>query len=111
MSAQITWAIQYLQCKPQVGNYTDVVINVFWYCSGQQQDGESVMTKSVSNVCSLPIPEASFTPYDQLTQDQILDWIWSNGVDKEKIEEQVITEINQAIIPQIVNLPLPWDNK
>ena len=34
-----------------------------------------------------------FTPYDQLTQDQVLGWCWNDGVDKDAIEASLAAKI------------------
>jgi hypothetical protein len=43
-----------------------------------------------------------------LTQQQVLDWCYANGVDKSAIEANVTAQINNQINPPVVSLPLPW---
>jgi hypothetical protein len=50
----------------------------------------------------------SFTPYANLTQDQVLGWIWASGVDKDATEAAVEQQIQNQINPPIVTPPLPW---
>lgn len=108
MSPQITWTIQQMRVCRTLGEFTDVVVDVSWVCSGQRESGESVIVKSFSNVCSLPQPENSFTSYDQLNQDQVLDWVWNNGVDKQAIEDRLLAELSEAVSPTVVTPALPW---
>jgi hypothetical protein len=63
---------------------------------------------SIYNTCQLPAPEGTFTPYADLTQDQVLGWIWANGVDQQATEQAVQTNIDNQINPPIVTPPLPW---
>lgn len=49
-----------------------------------------------------------FTPYDQLTQDQVLGWCWANGVDKDAVEAQVSSQLEEMLNPPVVAPPLPW---
>ena len=66
----ITWKIEALDVKPTEGNLTDVVITAHWRCNGEQ-DG---FTASVYGTCSFSQPGDPFTPYPDLTQDQVLGW-------------------------------------
>ncbi len=105
MSATITWTVTQMDCYPQADNETDVVFNVHWICSGVQD----TYNASVYSTCSVPLSgEGPFTPYDQLTQDQVLGWIWANGVDKAATEAAVQQQIANQINPPVVTPPLPW---
>ena len=48
-----------------------------------------------------------FTPYDQLTQDQVLGWCWANGVDKDAIEASLAANINDQKNPTTAD-GVPW---
>jgi hypothetical protein len=54
------------------------------------------------------MPEGTFTPYDQLTQQQVLGWCWANGVDKDATEASVQDQLNTQINPTVIQPPLPW---
>lgn len=101
----ITWTVTAMDCYPQEGGETDVVFNVHWTCSGVQD----TYSGSVYSTCAVPAPSGSaFTPYPDLTQDQVLGWIWANGVDKAATEAAVQQQINNQINPPVVTPPLPW---
>lgn len=104
MSATITWVIEWMQCKPTEGSYTDVVITAGWRCTGVQD----TYTATSYGSAGFPMPEGTFTPYDQLTQDQVLGWCWANGVDKAATEDAIQTNIDNQIDPPIIQPPLPW---
>ena len=77
--------------------------------SGSQTANGQTYNGSVYSTCSLPAPTGSaFTPYDQLTEAQVLGWIWANGVDKFATESAVATQIQNQINPPVVTPPLPW---
>ena len=100
-----TWTVTAMDCYPVEQGNADVVFNVHWTCSGVQD----TYSGSVYSTCSVPAPTGEqFTPYDQLTQDQVLGWIWANGVDKDVTEEAVQSKINNLINPPVVTPPLPW---
>ena len=100
----ILWLIERLLVKPTEGSLTDVVITADWRCNGSQETYSGTCYGS----CSFQPPSGSFTPYEDLTQDQVLDWCYANGVDKNAIEANVTAQINDQINPPVVALPLPW---
>lgn len=108
MSATITWVIEWMQCKPTEGQYTDVVINAGWRCIGTQTANNIDYTMTNNGQVSFPMPEGSFTPYADLTQEQVLGWVWANGVDKDFTEASVQVQIDNQINPPVIQPPLPW---
>jgi hypothetical protein len=108
-SITMTWDVTAMDCYPQADGEADVVFTVHWTCSGAQTVNGKTYTGSVYSTCSLPAPTGSaFTPYDQLTEDQVLGWIWANGVDKAATETAVAQQIANQINPPVVTPPLPW---
>jgi len=107
MSAQINWQITQLDCYPQDAGKTDVVFNVHWVCSGTQD----TFTGAVYSTCGVQLdPAAPYTPYADLTESQVLGWIWTSGVDKDATEAAVQAQIDAQINPTVVAPPLPWSN-
>ena len=108
----ILWLIERLLVKPTEGSLTDVVITADWRCNGTETTGSGDTEKSYSGTCygssSFPAPTGSFTPYPDLTQDQVLGWCYANGVDQAAIEANVTAQIQNQIDPPVVVLPLPW---
>ena len=98
------WLIERLICKPIEGSNTDVVINADWRCNGSQDNYSGTCYGSVS----FQPPSGEFTPYEDLTEQQVLDWCYQNGVDKTAIEANVTAQIENQINPPVVSLPLPW---
>ena len=108
----ISWIIERLLVKPTEGSYTDVVITADWRCNGTETTGTGDDEKTYSGTCygsaSFAPPSGSFTPYEDLTQDQVLGWCYANGVDQAAIEANVTAQIEAQINPPVVCLPLPW---
>ena len=104
MSATITWVIEWMNCKPAEGSFTDVVVNAGWRCNGIQDTFNATMF----GAASFSMPEGAFTPYDQLTQTQVLGWCWANGVDQAAVEANIQLIIDAQMNPPTVQLPLPW---
>ena len=100
----LNWLIERLLVKPVEGSNTDVVITADWRCNGSQESFSGTCYGS----CSFAPPTGSFTPYADLTEQQVLDWCFANGVDKTAIEANVTAQIENQIDPPVVSLPLPW---
>ena len=108
----ISWIIERLLVKPTEGSYTDVVITADWRCNGTETTGSGDTEQTYSGTCygscSFAPPTGSFTPYNELTEQQVLDWCYQNGVDQTAIEANVTAQIEAQINPPVVVLPLPW---
>jgi hypothetical protein len=100
----ISWIIERLLVKPTEGDKTDVVITADWRCTGSQDQYSGTCYGSAS----FAPPTGSFTPYPDLTQEQVLSWCFASGVDKTAIEANVTAQIENQINPPVVSLPLPW---
>jgi len=100
----ILWIIERLLVKPIEGSNPDVVITADWRCNGTQDQYSGTCYGS----CSFAPPSGSFTPYEDLTEAQVLNWCYENGVDKTAIEANVTQQIENQINPPVVTLPLPW---
>jgi hypothetical protein len=108
----ILWLIERLLVRKVEGTYSDVVITADWRCNGTETTGTGDDEKTYSGTCygscSFAPPTGSFTPYPDLTQQQVLDWCYQNGVDQTAIEANVTAQIEAQINPPVVVLPLPW---
>ena len=108
----ILWLIERLLVKPTEGSLTDVVITADWRCNGTETTGSGDTEQTYSGTCygscSFAPPTGSFTPYADLTEAQVLDWCFANGVDQAAIEANVTAQIEAQINPPVVVLPLPW---
>jgi hypothetical protein len=108
----INWIIERLLVKPTEGTHTDVVITADWRCNGTETIGDDVKSRDCIGTCygstSFAPPSGSFTPYEDLTEAQVLSWCFANGVDQAAIEANVTQQINDQINPPIIAPPLPW---
>ena len=100
------WEVSQLNCHSQSDNKTNVVFNIHWRCTGV----DGAYTGTVYSTASVPAPTDSFTEFADLTQDQVLGWIWSSGVDKDSAEAAVQAQIDNQITPPVVSPALPWNN-
>ena len=110
MSATITWVIDWMQTTPTTATPPETVITAGWRCNGTQEAGTPDATYNATSYgsASFPMPTGTFTPYADLTQEQVLGWCWANGVDKAATEANVQAVIDNQINPPIIQPPLPW---
>jgi len=104
MATTFNWTVTAMDCYPQEGGNADVVFNVHWTCSGT----DGTYSGSVYSTCAVPGPGDSFTPYADLTQQQVIGWVWANGVDQAATEAAVQTQISNQAKPPVVTPTLPW---
>jgi hypothetical protein len=108
----ISWIIERLLVKPTEGTLTDVVITADWRCNGIETIGTGDDAKTYNGTCygsaSFAPPTENFTPYEDLTEQQVLNWCFSNGVDQSAIEANVSAQIADQINPPVIAPPLPW---
>lgn len=84
---------------------TGIVLSANWICSNSQDD--TTVTRSGQSIFNEPFDLP--IPYDQLTEETVLNWVWTDGgIDKILVEESVNKELNDLINPVIVKNPLPW---
>lgn len=113
MTVAYEWNVVQMDCYPEVDSEIDVVFNVHWALNGS----ETVDATTYAGYCYGTIwvkinGDEPFTPYDQLTQEQVIGWVKSSmGVDQvNAYEANVAKQIADKQNPPIVTPPLPWSN-
>lgn len=106
-----TWIVEQLWVKPSEGSLTDVVVTAAWRCNGTQTSGGKQYYGTCYGTASFTAPDpSSFIPYPNLTEAEVLQWVWDSGIDKVATEASVNQQIANAINPPIITPPLPWAN-
>jgi hypothetical protein len=98
MTIAYKWAI------PVTDYNTD---NKFIFCAhwtATAVDGD--YTASVYSTCSFPTTEPAI-PYASVTEQNVLDWIWANGVDKTATEASLAAQIELQKNPTTA-VGVPW---
>jgi hypothetical protein len=111
MSLNITynWNFNPLECYPTESGQTDVVFNVHWqlYATTGSYGASSIGVQRVG-----PLGTGSFTPFEELTKEQVQGWIvdsmGTGSVDS--MYANLATQIENQINPPTVTLPAPWLN-
>ena len=94
----ITWNISQLDRQTSDG----FVTTAHWTATAT--DGE--YSASIVNTCSWSDGSPT-VPYDSLTKETVLGWIWANGVDKDAVEEALAAQIELQKNP-VKATGVPW---
>ena len=102
----IKWQIEKLLIYPKQNNRENVVIKATWLCSVIKDGVQKVEAGTVE----LPAPLENFKEFSELTEEDILNWCYENGVNKNEIESNLISalEEEEELIPIVAKLP--WEN-
>lgn len=104
-----TWKIHSLT-KRTINTVDSVVFTVVWEKFGIADDGYSGSIKTSTGFDIEDIDTEIFVPYDQLTEEIIIDWV-KNVIDEDSINRGIDTEIEKARSGwmQIDVEKLPWN--
>jgi hypothetical protein len=94
----ITWTIENMTRLTTDG----FVTTAYWRATAMDGD----YTASAYGSCGWA-PETPTIPYADLTQQDVLDWCWADGVDKTAIEASLTANIEAQKNPPIEN-GVPW---
>ena len=105
----MNWKIEQLWVKPTDGDLTNVVVTAAWRCNGEQTDNGKTYSGTCYGTASFaPADPSAFIPFVDLTEAEVLGWVWANGVDKTATEALVQRQIDDQINPPIITPALPW---
>ena len=96
------WSVTKLEVTTYEG-LSDVVISVGCSVTDTQQG----VTETFTGVTLVEPPSNNFTPYNQLTEVQVLEWVYKK-VNKSGTEAIITQRIHEKISPA-VDPPLPWN--
>lgn len=107
MAITNTWSVVQMDAYPEADGETDVVFSVHWTLTGSDgtYSGSVYGSQGVTTD-----PDAPFTPYANLTQDQVIGWVKdAMGADQvADLEANVAQQIADQITPPVVTPELPW---
>lgn len=96
------WTILKMTTLPDVNGKIDFVWEVVWQCLVTV--GENTAGTIANIVIDPESPSVGYTPYDQLTEDQVVGWV-KDALGPTKVAQ---VESSLAAQAQSVVLPLPW---
>jgi len=102
------WTINSLSTLPMIDGQTDVVVTAMYTVTATDA---SIVT-NLTNMQMFTYTGSSFTPFDQLTQEQVIGWIQADltSVGVNNIELCLQGKINTILTPPVIPQPqpLPW---
>lgn len=107
MAVTNTWTVVQMDAYPEYEGQTDVVFTVHWVLSGVEGNYQGSVYGSVGLTLD---PEATFTPYADLTEAQVVGWV-KDALGEEQVagyEDNVAAQIDALVNPPVVTPPLPW---
>ena len=111
--ATFNWVISTLEYDIQPVDMDGAVIIAHWRCNADQVEGTGdqavTYTASAYGTCGFsPDPSAAgYVPYADLTEAEVLNWCWTDGVDKDATETSLQANIDGQIDPVTAN-GVPW---
>ena len=100
----LTWTIQNMTRTTDTG----FVINVAWAC---QASAEGCGGAFYGGTTTYTQDSDNFTPYDQLTEEQVLGWVYESlGDQKAEIEASLTAKVEKQLAPTTAN-GLPWETQ
>ena len=86
------WQIQWMKTSTQpINGFNEVVLDVGWICTGTD-DSIPPLSSSIYNTQMIVPPQEgdpNFIPYANLTQAEVLNWVWEAGVNQTATEAAV----------------------
>ena len=101
------WRITGVKVKPQQDGKQNLVHNVQFACIAKEGPWRYDYC-SEANIEY--VPSSDFTPYEQLSQDKMLEWVFANIV-KADYEAELQSMYNNWVAKQAETPPLPWAPK
>jgi len=109
MTTQFQWAVNSMTAYPQYAGETNVVFQIAWVCSATDGTYNSAAYGSVDTTYVAGSP---FTPYADLTIDQVNGWVATalgpEGIAKAQADCDAAIAAQQDT-SKPVTPPLPWN--
>ena len=85
------------------------ITTAHWRVTASQTLEDVEFTASSYGTCGFtPDPESGdYTPYSDVTETEVLQWCWDNGIDQEAIEASLQADIDLQITPT-TGAGVPW---
>lgn len=111
MALTYTWTLSSLR-KTDAQGLEGIVVGTQWVCTGIDDDGYSGSFVGATPFNLDEVDPENFTPYEELTKDQVLGWIESTvmATSKNHIDEQILKQIEAQKNPivEVNSQSFPW---
>jgi kynureninase len=104
------FVISQLDSIPSLDGMDKVISTIHYRAQKQYEEDVVNFTADTYGAVSLAAPhEASFTPYNEITEAMVISWLESS-LDCVAIESNLDAQIQNFLNPPIVNFGLPWQS-
>lgn len=101
------WIISAMECRIKEEDLNDVVVIVHWrYNATAEIEGKSYFADTFSST-ALPTPSEGFTPYADLTKEQVVGWL-ENILDAPSMQLNLEANIQSQANPIMITFDLPF---
>ena len=114
MSNTYVWSVTAMDAYP-TSPQPDCVFNVHWQCVATSDQTYEVNGQTIPYTARIYStqgvtynPSEQYIPYQNLTQAEVLSWIWESGVSETGTQTALDTMIANQINPPVVSPALPW---
>jgi hypothetical protein len=104
MSITFNWSISKTQVNPVQDGKTNVVTKVEWFVTAIDENNNST---SSTGTCNLSLAD-TFTPFEDLTEQQVLGWCFASENFKANTEKQLTEQIALQLTQKQTEPTLPW---
>jgi len=106
MAVTTTWSVQNMTHNDSDGG----VFQVIWQCLAQNDAGPESAVEAGKFVTTYDASAAGYVPYADLTEAEVLQWVWdSDGVDKTEIEANRTEGVDAQIVKNATTATgVPW---
>jgi len=99
-----SWYIRELETIPQYEGHTNFVAKVIYKYTATNSLGYNSSIEGQLTFNEVPNP---YVPYDSITESDVILWL-DTYTDRQKLRDNLVTNIMEQMNPYIVTLPLPW---
>ena len=107
MAVVYDWVIEQMEAYPEHNGFENVVFNVHWRVNASE---DQHVASSYGSIGIAIQDDSSFTPYESLTKEIVVDWVKENmGLERvSQLESALAGEIENKKHPTVIVKPLPW---
>lgn len=109
MANSYSYKIHQLDAKINQDGKSNVIYHIHYNYSGVNDDDNSKQY-SINNIVHLDTPGDDFIEYDNITKEQVVQWIESK-INVEDFKNAIDKEIEKQINPTDIHLHPNWDNQ
>lgn len=112
--AQFVHTIRITELKKNISyeSQADVICHARWKLTTYRDDNPNV-TVDFQGATPFVVTDNdltdNFTPFDSVTEAQIISWVEANAINLFDLKLKNERELNEKLSPTVTEAPLPWD--